>query len=132
MIEKGLFSILLLVVGSQAHLSGFEQFYRTQVNPFATQESLDHNIRIQSALKVSEVALRDKDGCLRRAMCVMGTIPEEELPKMSIAAGAENFLHILQRMIAVAGMTGLTKEDLPNMRQILARFVFTGGYAVFC
>ena len=81
----------------------------------------DPTIRIQSAVEVTEGALMDKDGCLRRAMCVMGTIPEEEMPRMSIASGADNFLHILHRMITVAGMTGFEKEDLPNIRQIIAR-----------
>ena len=99
--------------------------YFLQVNPFATSESLDHSIRIQSAVRVSEVALSDKDGCLRRSMCVLGAISstheDGNLPKMSIASGGQNFLHIVQRMISVAGMTGLTKEELPNLRQVIAR-----------
>ena len=97
-----------------------------QVNPFTTPESLDHGIRIQSAVRVSEVALSDKDGCLRRSMCVLGAISStrenDNLPKMSIANGAQNFLHIVERMIAVAGMTGLTKDQLPNSRQVIARY----------
>ena len=84
-------------------------------------DAADQSIRIQSAVEVTEGALMDRDGCLRRAMCVMGTIPEEEMPRMSIASGADNFLHILHRMITVAGMTGFEKEDLPNIRQIIAR-----------
>ena len=97
-----------------------------QVNPFTTPESIDHGIRIQSAVRVSEVALSDKDGCLRRSMCVLGAISStrenDNLPKMSIANGAQNFLHIVERMIAVAGMTGLTKDQLPNLRQVIARY----------
>jgi len=81
---------------------------------------MDHSMRVRSAVEVTEGALSDRDGCLRRAMCVMGTIPEDEMPRMSIGYGAENFLHILHRMVTVAGMTGFNKQDLPNMRQIIA------------
>ena len=59
-------------------------------------------------------------------MCVLGAISStrenDKLPKMSIANGAQNFLHIVERMIAVAGMTGLTKDQLPNLRQVIARY----------
>ena len=59
-------------------------------------------------------------------MCVLGAISStrenDNLPKMSIANGAQNFLHIVERMIAVAGMTGLTKDQLPNLRQVIARY----------
>ena len=86
---------------------------------------MDHSIRIQSAVRVSEVALSDKNGCLRRSICVLGAISSTSengnLPKKSIANGAQNFLHIVERMIAVAGMTGLTKDELPNLRQVVAR-----------
>ena len=37
---------------------------------------MDHSMRVRSAVEVTEGALSDRDGCLRRAMCVMGTIPE--------------------------------------------------------
>jgi len=50
----------------------------------------------------------------------MGTLQESEIPRLSIASGADNSLHILERMIDAAGMAGMTKEQLPNMRQILA------------
>merc|ERR1712156_801664 len=116
-------SISFIVVAISAN-SSFEDYYRSQVNPFTTTESLDHSIRIQSAVRVSEVALADKDGCLRRSMCVLGAISSTRengnLPKISIANGAQNFLHIVERMIAVAGMTGLTKDQLPNLRQVIA------------
>jgi len=122
MFKVGVF-ILFLIVAAAANNS-FEDYYRSQVNPFTTSESLDHSIRIQSAVRVSEVALSDKDGCLRRSMCVLGAIASTRengnLPKVSIANGAQNFLHIVERMIAVAGMTGLTKEQLPNLRQVIA------------
>ena len=59
-------------------------------------------------------------------MCVLGAISSTRengnLPKISIANGAQNFLHIVERMIAVAGMTGLTKDQLPNLRQVIARY----------
>ena len=59
-------------------------------------------------------------------MCVLGAIASTRdnvnLPKASIANGAQNFLHIVERMIAVAGMTGLTKDELPNLRQVIARY----------
>ena len=58
-------------------------------------------------------------------MCVMGTIPAEELPRMSIASGAGNFLHILKQMVSTAKMSGLTRHELPNMRQLLARYEIT-------
>ena len=108
---------------------------RFQINPFATSESLDHSIRIQSAVRVSEVALADNDGCLRRSMCVLGAITSSRedgnLPKMSIANGARNFLHIIERMIAVAGMTGLTKDELPNLRQLIARYLWIFIWVTF-
>merc|ERR1712109_148934 len=120
---KYFISISFIVVAISAN-SSFEDYYRSQVNPFTTTESLDHSIRIQSAVRVSEVALADKDGCLRRSMCVLGAISSTRengnLPKISIANGAQNFLHIVERMIAVAGMTGLTKDQLPNLRQVIA------------
>lgn len=122
MFKSLLYVIFLAAVATSNN--NFEQYYRSQINPFATSESLDHSIRIQSAVRVSEVALSDQDGCLRRSMCVLGAISstreDGHLPKMSIANGAQNFLHIVQRMIAVAGMTGLTKDELPNLRQVIA------------
>ena len=98
-----------------------------QSHPFETLPSprLDHSIQIQSAVRVSEVALGDNDGCLRRAMCVLGAISSSKadgaLPKKSIANGAQNFLHIVHRMIGVASAIGLTMDELPNLRQVVAR-----------
>jgi len=117
--------VILWVVACQSGMShNLRSRYRSAFNPFVgpipPPAALDHNIRIASAVKVTEGALSDKEGCLKRAVCVMGTVPDDEMPRGSIAAGAVNFLHILQRMVTVAGMTGLTKEDLPNMRQLLA------------
>lgn len=83
---------------------------------------LEPDMRVLSAVRVSEIALSDKDGCLMRAVCVMGTIPaDEEVPRMSVATGADNFLDVVNKMIIFAENSGLQKEELPNLRQIVAR-----------
>lgn len=123
MMIKFLLLALFICNGHGYLLSSFERYnpFRAAAADEADDVSLDHKIhKIQSAVKVTEVALNDKDGCLRRAMCVMGTVAESDMPRMSIAAGADNSLHILERMIEAAGQAGMTKDDLPNIRQILA------------
>ena len=98
-----------------------------QSDPFeaSPSQSFDHSIQIQSAVRISEVTLGDNDGCLRKAMCVLGAISSSQqngaLPKQSIANAAQNFLHIAHQMIAAASEIGLTMDELPNLRQVVAR-----------
>jgi len=74
---------------------------------------------VRSAIHLSEGALLDRDGCLKRSMCVLGMIHPDETPRMSIAAGAGHLMNVLHKLIDMAEITGIP-EDLTNTRQVVA------------
>ncbi len=81
-------------------------------------------MKIQSA-KLAEATLKEssQSDCLRRALCLIGTMKGEQFPQVSLGQSLANLNTMLTEMVEqVQQFKGKAEQDFPYLHQSIARY----------